>query len=189
MTLPLVKYPWDGPDNLFWDDLRFPAQGISLLGVTSPPTTDTTGLPGSLLFADAALNSICGIAQMPHSWAEGTEIRPHIHWTKTSAAAGDVVWRFTYAIANVGDVFPAYSALDTATVAVSTADTDKLQGLSTFAPIDMTDKRVSCIIMWALLRAGTDGADTYAAAARLLEFDIHYQINRFGSPDEFPSHA
>jgi hypothetical protein len=37
---------------------------------------------------------------------------------------------------------------------------------------------------WKLSRIGGDGTDTYTADARLLEFDIHYEVDSMGSSEE-----
>ena len=41
------------------------------------------------------------------------------------------------------------------------------------------------MLLIKLSRIGGDASDTYGADARLLEFDIHYQINTLGSELEF----
>ena len=73
-----------------WDDLRFPAQGINPAGAIAPPdvSTDLAAFPGTLEFSGTALNIITGVFQMPHTWQEGTEIHPHIHWMKAVSGAG-----------------------------------------------------------------------------------------------------
>ncbi len=42
------------------------------------------------------------------------------------------------------------------------------------------------MLIMQLSRIGADELDTYAADARLLEFDFHYEIDRPGSPDPIP---
>lgn len=67
-----------------WDDLRFPVTAVNPPGNVSDPDIDpTTGL---LLFAHNATNLVYIVAQMPHEWHEGSGIRPHIHWMKTTTA-------------------------------------------------------------------------------------------------------
>jgi len=52
--------------------------------------------------------------------------------------------------------------------------------------IVMTDKKGSYIIKWRISRLGNDEADTYSSTTKFLEFDIHYQVNKFGSPTVVP---
>ncbi len=60
--------------------------------------------------------------------------------------------------------------------------------ISSFDAIDMTDCRISCLIIWKLSRIGGDASDTYGADARLLELDFHYKTDSFGSVQEFTKH-
>src|SRR5210317_2009075 len=96
-----------------WDDLRFPAQGIDPVGSASPPDVSTDD--GSLLFANTTDEVITIIAQMPHAWHEATAIIPHVHWSKTTSAAGTVAWKCEYKRANPGDTFGAFTELATTT--------------------------------------------------------------------------
>lgn len=174
--------------DLVWDDLRFPASGINLFGIVTPPTLDVTTLFGTLLFDSATVNAVVGVAQLPHSWKPGTIVKPHIHWTKTTNDPGLPLFAFAYAIANAGEVFPAYSdaIANPGVPAVADDDTAQQSAIMKFSDIDMTGFRESCIILWGISRIGGDVGDTYPADARLLEFDIHYQLEKRGTIQEFP---
>ena len=167
--------------------MRFPAQGINPLGTASPPSVDTADpFGGTFLFDAASTEVVAGIAQMPHGWKTGSEIRPHVHWSPVDASAGNVAWRLSYQIANGGDVFP--GSLTTAGIEVDAADgvADKHQ-VHGLTAIDMSAYRESCVIVWKVERVGGDAADTYAADARFYEFDIHYQITKNGTTVEYPA--
>ena len=63
-----------------WDDLRFPANGISIGGLSTPPDIDAdTGL---LLFDSTDIETIAICAQMPHARKDDSAIKPHVHWRK-----------------------------------------------------------------------------------------------------------
>ena len=174
-----VVYP-----DTFWDDLRFPAQGINPAGTSAPPTVVTADpWAGTLLFSASATNVVVGTAQMPHAWKEGTDVEPHIHWCPTSTHTGNVAWRFSYQVANIGATFPA--TLTTAGILVDAGDgtTNKHQ-VHDFADIDMDGKTISCMIVWKLERVGGNVADTYTGTARFLELDFHYEIDSPGSAEE-----
>lgn len=171
-----------------WDDLRFPAQAINPPGAVSDPDIEAT--TGLLLFDAGSTEIVMGVAQMPHAWVEGSVIVPHVHWQKTAAGAGNVLWRFEYdTIVNPGEVSPLTYAnvLDALTPVAGTPDDNAARRnlISSFGEVDMADKVISCCILWKLSRIGGDVADTYAADARLVEFDIHYQINSNGSRQQF----
>lgn len=200
-TIEIVRYALDGSSQiagfatkdsvdtpyLGWDDLRFPAQGINPAGATNAPTVDTSVVPGTLLFSGSAVNLIAGIAQMPHAWFAGSAIRPHLHWAKTTSAAGGVEWEWCYAIAGAGEVLPAYSAWLPATEGVPNSDTAGKHATSKFPELTMTGKKESTIIAWQVRRNPAAVADTYATNARFFEFDIHYQMSKFGTIAEFPT--
>lgn len=173
-----------------WDDLRFPAQGIRVTGVGGafPPDEDAT--TGLLLFDGARTEMIGGVAQMPHSWREGSAISPHVHWSKTTSAAGNVRWVFAYELVNNGAIAPlTYANEAVATTPVSgTPDNDTANEvlITSFGNITMTDMRISSLIFWRVSREGGDAADTYNGDdARLLEFDIHYEQEDWGSRELF----
>lgn len=169
-----------------WDDLRFPAQGINPAGQTDAPSIDTTTFPGTLLFSASVVNLIAGVAQMPHAWSRGTAIHPHVHWAKSTSAAGGVVWEWCYSIADIGGTFGAYSAWTAATAVVSDSNTASKQALAAFPLLDMTGYKESTMIAWQLRRNVDATADTYAAVARFFEFDFHYQSNKLGTVQELP---
>ena len=171
-----------------WDDLRFPAQGISPAGATAPPAVskDLAGFPGTLNFSGTAINVLSGTFQMPHAWLEGSEIHPHIHWMKSVAGAGAVGWQFKYRIMPIGAVAGAWTAwLNGVSAAINGAEVTADQHyLTTFPAISMTGQLDSCMVSWQLQRLGT--TDAYNSIARLLEFDVHYRKNSLGSVQEFP---
>jgi len=172
-------------DDQAWDDLRFPAQGIDPTGGTSDADRDKVDSTyiGTLLFDSTSAQLIAGIAQMPHSWKEGSVIRPHIHWMPTDANTGNVVWKFSYVLANVNGVFQdSYLELTVTDAADGNANKHQITG---FGEIDMTEYKLSTIMLWRITRLAANESDTYGADARLLEFDIHYQIDALGSGQEY----
>ena len=173
--------------HAIWDDLRFPAQAIGRSGAAADPDPDTT--TGLYLFDAASTESLLGVAQMPHSWREGSVISPHVHWQKTTSAGGNVLWRLEYeVVANGGTAALDYgTSVDAVTTVAGTPDSNTANEIliSSFGEIDMTGFGISCIIFWKLSRIGGDETDTYAADARLVEFDIHYQVDTFGSDSLF----
>ena len=159
-----------------WDDMKYPASGINPPGAASDPTRDTED--GTFVFSASATNIIAGGALMPHSRKIGTIIEPHIHWSPTTTGAGNVVWRFEYTVASVGNVFPAYTVVDVVAAAGGVAEK---HSVLSFGSLTMADDALGSMLKWKLSRLGADAADTYADTARLLEFDIHIQIDGFGS--------
>lgn len=161
-----------------WDDLKFPAQGINPPGLVSDPDVATDG---TLLFDAASTELIAGVAQMPHTWAEGTGVRPHVHWVPTDANSGNILWRFEYELLAIGDVpTGTYTTMDL----LSTADAGKYD-IDGFGEIDMTGYEASALVLWKVSRIGGDVTDTYASDVKFYEFDIHYRKDSLGSEREF----
>lgn len=169
-----------------WDDLRFPATGLNPPGLVSDPDIDSDdGLP---LFDAASTELMTVLAQMPHGWVEGSKIIPHVHWTKTTSASGNVLWRFEYQVANVGDAFPgSWTQIDATSTVPGTPDNNNANEhlISSFGTLDMSGCEISCILKMRISRVGGDASDTYGADAKLLEFDIHYERDSDGSGGEF----
>lgn len=169
-----------------WEDLKAPASGINPPGAASDPDRDTTH--GTWLFDAASTELVFIHAQFSHKWKEGTFVVPHIHWYKTTSAAGKVHWEMWY------KWFPINNIMDaTWTTAFSTATnpptSDTNQGfkhlITSFGEVPCTGKHISDMLIIRLAREGGVSADTYGADASLVEFDIHYQIDTPGSRGQF----
>lgn len=170
-----------------WDDLRFPASGINPAGAVANPEVDTATYPGTLLFSGSGTKLVAGVAQVPHAWVAGSGLRPHIHWSKTTSAAGGVVWEFCFAVADIGETFPAYSAWEAGVDVVPNSDTAEKHALTRFSEIDMTGKKGSTMVAWQIRRKHDAVGDTYGADSRLWEFDFHYRVFGLGSEAEIPT--
>jgi hypothetical protein len=168
-----------------WEDLSFQAAGINPAGAPDAASFDTTTYPGTLLFAGNLDNHIAGTAQMPHSWRDGTAVRPHIHWTKTTAdgSALAVEWAMRFAVVDINATIPAMSAWVPGTLQIGDLTTNGRHNITSFSELAMTGRGISTIIIWELRRAGS--TDAYNSNARLLALDFHYQRNASGSRREY----
>ena len=168
-----------------WDDLKSPATGVNPPGQASDPAWDTAN-PGWLF--DATSTEILHIIeQFPHRWKQGSEIRPHVHWQKTTSAAGDVMWQLEYSWVSIGEVPASYVTISQTSVVDGTPDTNTADKhlISAFPHIDATGRGISDMLIMKLSRIGGNADDTYGADARLLEFDIHVQLTTLSSVHEF----
>ena len=172
-----------------WEDLRFPASAARL-GGAAPATTQAYKDGIVLAFASTPNQYMYVIAQMPHSWAEGTDIVPHIHWTLpvsgSAVGAENVKWDLTYSWSDINTLIPESTA-DTITRDVQNIAAD-LHMLNNFATISGAGMdKSSCLII--SIKRDTAVANDYASAAYMIEFDIHYKVNRPGStgiPSDLP---
>ena len=170
-----------------WEDLRFPAQGINPAGTANAPTIDTTTYPGTLLFSGTADNHIAGVAQLPHAWLEGSELRPHVHWRKTTADGSGLAvgWELRYSISAINAAPVAYTAWLAGTLAVGNLTALEHHNLTGFPAIPMTGYKGSTCLCWEMRRVGS--TDAYGSSSRFLELDFHHQVGSSGSEQEYPT--
>ena len=128
------------------------------------------------------------VAQLSHTWREGTPITPHVHWSKTTSASGNVEWLFDYKWAPIGEVLDGSwtQIAEDATVS-GTPDTDTANKhlITSFGEISTTGKQISDMLLMKVTRVPTATNDTYEADARLWELDIHFQVDGRGSTKEY----
>lgn len=131
-------------------------------------------------FSDSQVNVLYFSAQLPHTYAEGTDIEFHIHIAYPDNGGGNSVWYFTYSWADYNDTFPAPSNSGQVIVA-SPATTDYHQKAEIIASIDGTGKTISSVLLCSIQRTGTHISDDYANVIYLVSGDFHYQIDTIGS--------
>ena len=86
-------------DATVWDDIRAPATAINPPGQVSDPDWDNTN--GGWLFDPAGTEILYIILQFPHSYKEGSNVDPHVHWMPTNTQPGSVLWRIEYKWTNI----------------------------------------------------------------------------------------
>ncbi len=171
---------------IVWDDLRVPLSAAKRLGFSDPDweqfQDDGAGSVGvyEQAFSNTIDQELFFDRQLPHSYREGTDIRPHVHWSPSTAGAGNVTWKLEYTWVNIDGTFGT-----TTTIAVTDAtDTTALKHhKALMSNIDGTGKTMSSMLLCRLYRDVSDG-DTYAADAFALEIDFHYQKDTVGSREE-----
>lgn len=176
-----------------WDDLRVVLDN-GTNGATFDYLTGSTG-PQIYYFRESAGTDMMSFTvQLPHNWKEGTTIYPHLHWLpRTTAAIGNVEWKFDYSWANYDPTTPEiFPAITTTTVTAIppaggfTARAHTITPLTTGnAGIDGTGKKISSILICRIWRKADNSADTYYYDAGVLFMDFHLQIDGWGSKTEF----
>jgi hypothetical protein len=173
--------------DTFWEDLRFPAQGINPAGAPAPAGVDTSS--GLLSFSGTTDNVIGGVAQMPHAWKHGTTVHPHLHLRFPTSAAANTRWQFRYDVAdingNYANAVGTYTSL--AAVTVANPQNTAKHVYADLGDLPMVGYKESTAILWQVWRlASSDAADNDTNAALVMEFDIHYEVDKPGTPDEIP---
>jgi hypothetical protein len=172
-----------------WEDLRFPATGNRLDSAATRYSFDFTELGVSFDNNSRYTNEqLSFIAQMPHSWKEGTTLDVHLHWIQNQAAIPN--WLLAYRVYNNGEDPGAYAELPWDAHAI-TYTSGTICQVTDFPAITMTGKTISCIMDFKLWRDTTNasgefaGNDPVATAALLKEMDIHYEVDSLGSNTEY----
>jgi hypothetical protein len=174
--------------TLRWDDLTFAASSVTVnpIGAVANPGRDETesDFPGTLLFSGTQDNVLAGTLQMPHCWAEGTIVRPHIHWSKPAGGAGDdVTWQIYTRILNRGAAPGNWVGPVAGVMEINHNGIADAEAITSFGAVAMTGMPVSTNLAWRLYRRGS--SDVFGGTARLIEFDIHYQVDSRGSSREY----
>jgi hypothetical protein len=167
-------------DATVWDDLRVPGTSVQK-GASAPDLVSFLGAGNVMVNAfdgGATTEQVFFSIQLPHSYKEGSDITPHVHWSPINANAGNVKWQLEYSWANVNDTFPAVTTISVVDATDTTAWKHQLAG---FSAISGTGKTLSSMLVCRLFRDPSDGDDTYGSDAAFLEFDVHFEIDTVGS--------
>lgn len=174
----------DGCPGYYWDDLKAPATALKV-GSTAPASNTTYGW---LEFAHNADAFVFAYFQLPHHWNPGTTLKPHVHWMKTTSATGEVEWQLDYKWVNIGEVLDtSWTTLSDMTPNISDENTAYHHAITGLGSMSGEGHQISDMLICKLTRLGSSysGSNHYTAAAALLEFDIHYQIDGWGSRQEY----
>lgn len=165
--------------NTVWDDLRFPVTQTKR-GSNDLPDFDFNNI--GLLFPSNKTDEIVYIvAQMPHAWATGTPISPHVHLHQ--GANSQYIFKLEYKWSNIGEAIPAqWVPLTSTGYAITPYPGGTIHQLLEFPaitpPANITG--VSSILQIKLWRD-----DVVAGDVLVTEFDIHYQLDSVGSRSEY----
>lgn len=179
-----------------WEDLRVPVLSTKTGGTKDPDFVKVydngSGSQGVFAYAfDATTEEeLYFMVQMPHSWKEGSDIHAHVHWIPTTipdAVTNQVSWGLEYTWASLGSTFGNTTIIygdDETPAGDLTVDTHYLTELGI---ISGTGQTFSSMIICRVFRdaTGTGGTDSYAYDAALLEIDFHYEIDSFGTDEEY----
>lgn len=180
-----------------WDDIRILPSAFDFAGNADPTCVPTTiGGMTFRLFEFAKNDEAFAIVQMPHSYKKGTILRPHVHWTpgtRGNEEAGKVVaWKADISYAKFGAAFSTAATVDLSV----TIPLDAVDGMHLIGPSDnfvvADDFGESGMLLIRIYRS--PNGDTWAGTATgslplLLEFDIHFQMDKIGSDYEIPGYV
>lgn len=169
-----------------YDDLLRDA--VSTRVGTVSPTTGT-GWRGDAnfihtTFVHTQADEVQFSVQLPHRGKADSILYPHVHFSPTTTGTGTVQFIMEYYPANVNGQFPATP--ETVTMTKTWAVNQQWYHLiaPTASGMDIGSWSLSNVWMCRLYRDNTVTGN-YAAAVTFLYFDVHVEIDAFGSAAEY----
>lgn len=168
-------------DATQYDDLRV-SLAITKKGINDKPSEYLLHSRFfTYVFDKSKTEDVLFFVQLPHSYKEGSDIYPHVHWFPTDGNTGNVVWKLEYSWANYTDIIPSPTTISATDAALG----QYRHSIAQFPGIVGTGKKISSMLCCRLYRDGGNAADTYNSNAGILEFDFHFEINSLGSRQEY----
>jgi len=175
-------------DATVFEDLRVPVTSTKRGGTKDPAFSivKNNGSASQGVFAywfdNSTEEELYLIVQMPHSWKEGSQVYPHIHWTIDSDLGSDnVEWGLEYSWASIGNAYGNSSIITAYNPFPAILPVTSYEHAYTSLPaIDASGQTSSSILLCRVFRNATSSNDTYSGDAALLEIDFHYEIDRMG---------
>ncbi len=171
-------------DPPIWDDMRVPMTSTKVKGtakdaefIVFQDDLATTA------FKKSDEREVYFNIQLSHRYKFGTDLEAHIHWSPGSSVdTGDVRWCLEYSVANIGDNFPAST---TTCVLQAPSGVAYKHEYTDLVSIDGSGINiVSAMIIFRLFRDGGHEDDDFDDYAYVFEFDLHVQMDSFGSDQE-----
>ena len=125
--------------------------------------------------------------QINHDWLLGSDVAPHVHWEQTSSDVPN--WLIQYRWQVQGDTkITAWTsaAWDSSAFTYSSGTLNQITGFPDITP-PVGYGEVSDILQIRLIRDTANasglfvGADPVATAVQASSFDIHYEVDSYGS--------
>jgi len=163
-----------------YDDLMFPFSTGHQGNLNYPPFNKDS------LYFSFGIDSVGGdaqfmyfVIQLPHKWKEGSTIYPHVHY-KYETGSGTPTFIMKYKWYNIGE--STQVGWKWYRMGTTTGTTDKTHQLvKGTGGISGVGKTISSILICKIYLESTTGTPPVNA----YQFDIHYEIDSFGSKDEY----
>lgn len=163
-------------NNTVYDDLRFPANILKIQGASNiPEYTNFIGNIYELAFDDTTMEQVFLTMQLPHNRQPNSALMPHFHWSPSINNTGYITWCMEYVCSNVEEFF------DTTTTTKCVNDTvnEEIYKHKMTPMIHIENNYTESAMCSIRLYRDTEN-DNLVGDAWLLEFDIHYVIDRLG---------
>lgn len=170
-----------------FDDLRFGANAVNPPGTAADPTWDTDEV--GWILSNTITNTLQSVRQTTHQYSPGTALQPHIHCYPVAVPTGGnqyVCFELKVKTYNKGDSVPvAWDYSEKVQFDVSGALRESM--IFGFPELDMTGMKESSIVKWEFSRLPLDALDNYPDDVIFDELDFHYEIDKIGTEEPFPT--
>lgn len=161
-----------------WVDLTFPATQTKL-GANSKPDTDYTNV-GLLFPQNDESEKVYMLAQFNHDRKNGSNVSPHIHYIQDETSIP--TFKMEYRWYENGSAIPNWTTIESSTAIFNYIGVPMMQIIE-FADINGSGiDTVSSMMDLIVYRKTGDGI---AGDVLVKEFDIHYEVDSFGSNSEY----
>jgi len=141
-------------------------------------------------FAAAGTQEVFATAHIDHDYLLGSALYPHIHFTVDTVNTGVVRWGFEYTMAQRRDgALGNYTFGPTTTVYVDYTVTGEsyvhyVAEVSDANAISGVNIDVDTVILFRIFRDGDNVNDTFPDQVFGFTADLHYQSNRYATPNK-----
>lgn len=174
-----------------YTDLRTPFLSSTASG-SNPPTATrfarngaSQGVFANLFPSDNTEREVYMTLQLPHEYAEGTTLLPHMHYSLVyngTTYIGQTKWGLEYTYAPLGGTFQSTTTIINATsVSLNSLNDSYKHLVLQFPSITLPDLTISSMFVCRIFRYAANDGDTFGGGIFALEFDVHYQSDTAGS--------
>lgn len=173
-----------------WKDLigEFNIKNIS--GGNNPTWATLFDNLQGLSFSGSTMNQVWVDFHIPHDYALGTKVYPHIHFMPLSNNSGNVRWGIEYSIAkgHGQQSFPATTTIYvTQTVPANSRYKHFIIETDDNNAINSLNIEPDSFIRTRIFRDANNSLDTHSAAVNAWQCDLHYQAERIGTMNRKPN--
>lgn len=191
---------WNNQPGL-WDSVFIPGTSMVQSGLSGPTFNALPVLTSTYvnLFGSLSTSQLYFHTHMPHSYAEGTNIYPTIHWLPTTnlgtgASGNEVKWGLEYTWSNINSAFPTTNTIyGLSVVAPNTQNTHYLQELNLdTSPTGPTNngvtgdgQNISSTLLCRIFRLEDVSLTAYTDDAGLIGVGIKFEQIGIGSRQKY----
>ncbi len=120
-----------------------------------------------------------GSFEIPHNYAEGTDLSFHVHWFSVSAATGNVVMGIDYGVGHVGEAM-AYTTAVTTVLRSVTTDEVGIHHIDSLVTISDANMDIGDVVTFRIYRP-LIATNTHPDPIALPSIGVHYKMDTLGS--------